>query len=351
MGRAACRMLPMPEHYIRTASPARVSPEALGGILLICAAMLALVWANGPLSKTYESLWLARPHWHGYASHHSLRFWINDALMGLFFLTVGQELRWELKFGALASRAVALLPLLAAAGGALLPATIYLALAPQIRAGWGIPVATDIAFAVGVMALLGNRVSPQTRVLLLGIAIADDFIAILVIALFYSGGLAAHPSVVGAVIGLLWPPSARSAASDHFDSPLTGWVNCGVLPLFAIANAGVPLDALRGHDASALTVTAAVTISLAFGKPIGIALATRVATSVGMARLPAGLIMGDVILIGLTGGIGFTMAMFIATLAFDDQRLLAAAKLGVLLASTLAAAATLIYGRFSATRK
>lgn len=383
----------MPDHR---ASPASRHPllatDAASGPVLLLSAVLALIWANSRFAAGYAELWHTSIQWAGAQGGESLRFWINDGLMSVFFLLVGLELRWELQYGALAKPAVAMLPALAAGGGVLAPALIYLLLNPQLpaRSGWGVAVATDIAFAVGVLTLLGARASRECRVLLLAIAIADDLIAILIIATFYSGNLGApglliaaagvasslllqrlaprsftgqaiagaiiwfgfyrahiHPSIAGAVLGLLLP---SASGIEEFDSALKPWVAFLVLPLFAIANAGIAIAPLRGADAAALHVTFAIAVALAIGKPLGIGLAVLGTIRLGLASLPPRVHTREVILIGITAGIGFTLAMFIANVAFDEARLLEAAKLGALLASSLAAAAALIYGRFSGRR-
>ncbi|WP_313303434.1 Na+/H+ antiporter NhaA, partial [Diaphorobacter sp.] len=263
--------------------------DAAGGIVLLLAAALAMFWANSPVQHSYHALWHAPlgisvgP----FSFTQSLHFWVNDALMTVFFLVVGMEIRREMHSGALSEPRHALLPVLAALGGVAVPALLFLALvpAPELRAGWAIPTATDIAFAVGVLALLGRGLPPALRVFLLTLAIIDDLAAVLIIALFYSGGLqwgmllfaalglmgvyllqsrawlyvlpgavlwwgiwqtGAHPTLAGVVLGLATPVHVlagreNAAPVDRVAASLHPWVTFGIMPLFALANAGVTL--------------------------------------------------------------------------------------------------------------
>jgi NhaA family Na+:H+ antiporter len=359
-------------------------------LLLVAATLLALAWANSRWAGLYEALWSWHP-WPG----PDLHFVVNDALMTLFFLTVGLEIRREMQSGSLASLRLATLPLVAALGGIVAPAMIYLAIArePILRAGWAIPTATDIAFALGVLALLGSRVPPPVRVLLLALAIVDDIVAILIIAFVYSGGIAlaglgvaalgigalvglqragagialwlllpgaatwwgllqagVHPTLAGVAIGLLTPlVDARRGSRPlaRIEGALHPWVNWLVLPLFALANAGVAIDAGPGAlvtgDAAQLGL--AIVLALACGKPLGIVGAALLAVRAGWCELPARLDARGLLVIGLLGGIGFTMSIFIAGLAFPDAHLLGVAKLAVLAASATAALIGLAGGR------
>lgn len=411
--------------------------EAASGIVLLVAAAVALLWANSPWSATYDHLWHT-PITVGVGQHvftQTLHFWINDALMVIFFFVVGLEIRREIYEGELADFKRAALPVAAAMGGMIAPALIYVALneAPAPRQGWGIPMATDIAFAVGVMALLGKRVPPALRVLLLALAIIDDIGAILVIAIFYSDGVSwmglliaalgvlgvvvfqrlgvrrslayvvpgvvlwtgmlqagIHPTIAGVILGLLTPvrawfghqgfvTAAHEAVEEFRTSSQRGdqnvhdlqaplrridqaqrealapvvriqtalhpWVAFGIMPLFALANAGVGLQGLSSLDASSTSVILGVLLGLVLGKPIGILLASFVTVKLGLCVLPRGVTWRGILLVGVVAGIGFTMAIFIAGLAFSDAALLAAAKLAVLLSSGLAAVAGLIAGR------
>lgn len=369
--------------------------EAVSGIVLMLAAAIALIWANSPASATYHAIWHA-PLTIGlgpYVTSQPLHFWINDALMAVFFLVVGMEIRREIHEGALASLKLAALPLAAALGGVLVPALIYVALNtdPTTLRGWAVPTATDIAFAVGVLALLGRSIPGNVRVLLLALAIIDDIVAVLIIALFYSGGLdlsgllvaglgvlmvlglqqigigsawayvvpgavlwlgllqtGAHPTLAGVVLGLMTPVlpvrMRGQAPVIRVQMALHPWVAYGVMPLFALANAGVTLDGVDLGTGSAQTVTLGVVLALVLGKPLGVVGASWLAVRLGLCQLPGGVTWSGVGLVGLLAGIGFTMSIFIATLAFDNAQLLGAAKLGVLLASLLAAVLGLSWG-------
>lgn len=369
--------------------------EAASGALLLLAALAALAWANSPFGAGYEQLWhsplgigsLRRP----------LHFWINDGLMAVFFLAVGLEIRHELHEGALANLRQASLPLLAAVGGVAVPALIYLALNvdPQLRRGWAVPTATDIAFAVGVLALLGRRVPPALRVLLLAIAIVDDIVAILVIAFFYSQGIGVsgllvvaaglagvlafqklgirsafayvlpgaavwlgllmagvHPALAGVLLGLLTPVASENAHRDalppvvRVERALHPWVTFGIMPLFALANAGVNFDALTFDSATTAPLMAGIVAGLAIGKPLGIFLIVLLSIRLGLCALPAGVGLKGILVVGCLAGIGFTLSIFICDLAFSSEALLASAKLAVLIASAAAAAAGLLAGRW-----
>ena len=363
--------------------------------MLLIAAAGALLWANSSAQDAYHALWHASL---GFALGdwqftQSLHFWVNDVLMTVFFLIVGMEIRRELHSGALAEPRQALLPVLAAIGGVAVPALLYLALVPTaaLHSGWAIPTATDIAFAVGVLALLGRGLPPALRVFLLTLAIIDDLAAVLIIALFYSGGLewnmlliaalgllgvyglqalgirrawfyvlpgavlwwgiwqtGAHPTLAGVVLGLVTPVqmlAGRESAApvDRVAASLHPWVAFGIMPLFALANAGV---SMQGGElpAEGRHVLVAVTAALLLGKPVGVLLVSWLAVRLRVCALPAGMGWSHMLLAGLLAGIGFTMAIFIATLAFGDAQLLSAAKLGVLAASACAAISGLAFG-------
>jgi NhaA family Na+:H+ antiporter len=341
--------------------------EASSGIVLLCATAVALSWANSPWHDSYESL-------------GRLHFVVNDGLMTLFFLLIGLEIRREMQAGSFASVRAATVPLIAALGGMIMPALIFLAIADaSLRRGWAIPTATDIAFAVGALALVGGRAPPQARVLLLALAVMDDIGAILIIAFFFSSGIGTsglliaasgaaaalalrkcriqasiayllaglliwfglyragvHPTLAGVVIGLLTP-------TPRLEEALHPWVAYGIMPLFALINAGVALDAVQFHG----TLMAAIVIALALGKPLGISLFVWLAARTGTGTLAPGLHGRGVLLVGCLGGIGFTMSVFLATLAFQDPRQLAAAKAAVLLGSLLAGLSAFILGRLA----
>ena len=384
-----------------------LSVEALSGVVLLAAAALALGWANSPLADGYVALWhlelglgVAR-----YLPAHDLHFWVNDGLMTLFFLVVGLEIRRELHDGALSDPRVATLPILAAVGGVIVPALVYVLVNPDpvARRGWAIPTATDIAFAVGVLSLI-PRVPQALRMLLLTLAIIDDIAAILVIAFFYSGGIAvaglalvaagivlvlilqwlgvrsplayvlpgiivwygmlaagAHPTLAGVILGLLTPatatfgrmqraPAGAASPVERVEALLHPYVAFGIMPLFALANAGVSLGGLNLSAGAPLTVGAGIVLGLVAGKPLGILLASLLAVKSGVCVLPGGVRWMHMLLLGLLGGIGFTMSIFISNLAFADAELLAAAKFAVLVASALAASAGWVLGRVQAPR-
>jgi NhaA family Na+:H+ antiporter len=397
--------------------------EAASGILLLLAAAVALVWANSPWADTYFHLWHTPVGVRvgSVTFERSLEWLVNDGLMVIFFFVVGMEIRRELHHGELSEWRRAALPAAAALGGMVAPACVYLAFAgaPSTRSGWGVPMATDIAFAVGVLTLLGKRVPAALRVLLLALAVIDDLGAIVVIALFYSSGVVVsgllvaalglggvfamqrlgvraklayvapslvawagiyaagiHPTIAGVIIGLVTPvrawlgpdgfvagvrreleqlaqatPTALSSHEfaetlRHVDearreamSPaeslivmLHPWVAFGIMPVFALANAGVALSG-ASLDAQSWSVLTAVAVGLILGKPIGVLCATWLTLRLRVASLPAGIGLRHLVVLGVVAGVGFTMALFVAQLAFTDPRLLGAAKLGVLIAS------------------
>ena len=401
--------------------------QAASGILLFVAAAVAMIWANSPWAASYVHLWHTplAIRIGNFAFERTLEWFVNDGLMVIFFFLVGLEIRREIHHGELSEWRRAALPVAAAAGGMLVPAGLYLlfAGAPAVRSGWGVPMATDIAFAVGILTLLGSRVPPALRVLLLALAVIDDLGAIIVIALFYSegvslSGLAAaavgltlifgmqrfgvraklayvvpslvawagiyaagiHPTIAGVIVGFVTPVRAwlgpqgfvRAARqeleqlakvdtttltshelagmlrqvslvrreamspSESLIEMLHPWVAYGIMPVFALANAGVAIsgDAL---SAASWTVITGITVGLVFGKPIGVLIASWVTLRLGVAILPVGIGFRHLTVLGLVAGVGFTMALFIAQLAFADLELLTAAKLGVLVASGIAA--------------
>ena len=370
--------------------------EAAPGLLLIAAAGLALLWANSSLSDSYRALWHAQVgvRLGSFLFERSLEWVVNDILMAIFFFVVGIEIRKELYDGQLSEWRRAALPVVGALGGMAVPALLYLALAgaPETHAGWGIPMATDIAFALGVLILLGKRVPAALRMLLLAVAVIDDLGAIVVIAIFYSSGLAfsglllaalgllaivalramgvrskpiyivpgalvwagvyaagIHPTIAGVMVGLLtpvhaWPGVEKESPADHLVHALHPWVSYAIMPIFALANAGVNLSGLS-FAGSGAQVTTAVIVALLLGKPIGVVVASVLALRAKLAVLPAGVGTRHLLLLGVVAGIGFTMSLFIAQLAFANETLLGAAKLGVLLASALALSVGLILGR------
>jgi Na+:H+ antiporter, NhaA family len=408
--------------------------EAASGILLLLAAGLALVLANSPWSAQVADFWALKVgitigSW---SFSRDLVWIVNDGLMVIFFFVVGLEIRREIHHGELSELRRAALPVAAAIGGMIAPALVYLAIAgdPSTRSGWGVPMATDIAFAVGVLALLGRRVPAALRVLLLAVAVIDDLGAILVIAFFYSDGLqvggfavaaagiggvfvlqglgvrsrwayvvpglvlwagiyaaGVHPTIAGVILGLLTPVSAwvgvdgliaglqrhvegeaglkslqghalteALAEVDHLRREATSpaealietlhpWVAYGIMPIFALANAGVSVAGFSlAGDAG--RVIPAVGLGLLLGKPLGILVVVYITKWLGWVALPRGLGFRHLLVLGVVAGIGFTMALFVAQLAFVNPALLDAARLGILAASGAAGLLALGLGRF-----
>jgi len=346
--------------------------EAAGGVVLVVAVVVALVWANSPAKNSYTDF----AHGHGWAD---LGAWENEGLMTLFFLVVGLEIKRELVLGELRERRRAALPVIAAVGGMVVPALVYLSITAGTHTahGWGIPMATDIAMAVGVMALLGSRVPAPLKLFLLALAIVDDLGAIVVIAVFYSEdvsvpALAVALALVGALVALrrakvgpVWPyalvsagiwwalfeagvhptlagvalafalPASRLDHVEHVLHPLSSFV---VVPLFALVNAGVSIDA--GMNRTSWAVVA----GLVLGKPLGIVAAAVLAVRLGLATLPADTSWRQLTGVATLAGIGFTVSVFVSRLAFADSGPIGsadldtnAAMLGVLVASVLAA--------------
>ncbi len=397
--------------------------EAAGGILLIFAAVIALIWANSPWSNSYFDLWNTEIHisigdlisleHHGHPL--TLGEFINDVLMVLFFFVVGLEIKRELVTGELNTKRAASLPAAAAIGGMVVPALIYFAFnqSGDATAGWGIPMATDIAFAVGVVSLLGTRVSTSLKIFLLTLAIVDDIGAILVIALFYTEKLSVgwlivaffvifvtsllkavkiwympiyvilgfilwyaifesgvHATIAGVIMGLLAPARPLLDNDDEVEvlkiqkidevesqslrrlafqiketvpvterlenllHPLTGFI---ILPLFALANAGVVLSTESVGDAVSSGITQGIVVGLVVGKIAGITLFTLLAVKIGLCTLPPGTTKRHIVGIASVAGIGFTVSMFIGGLAFDNAMLQDEAKIGILFASVVAA--------------
>jgi NhaA family Na+:H+ antiporter len=360
--------------------------ETTGAVALFAATVAAVVWANSPASDAYNSLWATELKLGigEVAITEDLRHWVNDALMALFFFVVGLEIKRELVTGELNERRTAALPVLAALGGAIAPALIFLVIVAggEGASGWAIPMATDIAFAIGVLALLGDRVSDGVKLFMLAVAVVDDIVAIAVIAGVYTDGLSpawllgaaagvaaviamrrlgignplayvpvgiaiwiaahesgVHATIAGVVLGLLTPAgrvNGRELIRDleHRLHPYTGFV---IVPLFALANAGIALGGDALADAAASRLTWAIAIGLVLGKVIGIAATTLVGARAG-AQLPEGMRPMHAWGIGALGGIGFTVSLFIAQLAFEDGPLQDQAKIGIFAASLVAAA-------------
>lgn len=395
--------------------------EAASGVVLLFCTVVALVLANSPWAKQFLGFWKTEVGFQfgTFEFRHSLKHLINDGLMAIFFFVIGLEVKREIVFGELREMRKAALPIAAALGGMIVPAVIYLVVLGDAagKRGWGIPMATDIAFVVGCMAILGSRVPHGLRIMVLSLAIADDIGAILVIAIGYTDdlnirwlsigfmGLAliflfarwgvraipvyiglgtfvwfafhesgVHATVAGVILGLMTP--ARSYISEGFfgnllrgattvfegggfeslehrgekvrefrrmtretispleylETILHPWTSFVIMPIFALANAGVAIQV----DELGAPVALSVLFGLVVGKPVGIFLFSWVSVRMGVARLPEGVNWGALFASGLLAGIGFTMALFIASLALSDA-LLDTAKIGVLLGSALAA--------------
>jgi len=358
--------------------------EASAGILLIGCTVVAVAWANSPWSGGYFRLWHTDPTF-GFAGRllsQPLHFWINDGLMALFFLLVGLEIKREILIGELASFRKAALPIAAALGGMIVPAGLYVLFnhSGPGASGWGIPMATDIAFALGVLALLGDRVPLSLKVFLAALAIADDIGAVLVIAFFYTeqiswislgvGGLffvaliaanragARHPFIYAALGVGLWLAFLRSGihatvagvllattipARDRagaefpmlrFEHALVPWNKNVIMPVFALANAGVVLGAGAAR-VLADPISLGVICGLVFGKPVGIVLFSWLATRTRIAAMLDGIRWRQIVGVGMLAGIGFTMSLFVANLAFTNAHPLELAKVGILAASVV----------------
>ena len=400
--------------------------EASGGILLLAATLGALIWANSPWESGYHAIWeesftagFGRMLLSG--TRHD---WIDDGLMSLFFFLVGLEIKRKILIGELSSLKRAMFPFVSAVGGTLIPALIYLAMnyAGTGQRGWGIPMATDIAFALGVLALLGNRVPLSLKVFVTALAIVDDIIAVLVIALFYTGHIhvvslvaaaggillswianvagvrrpalyaiigivvwyavmqsGVHATVAGVLMAFTIPArnfmdrdvflrrsrsvldrfelaqadSEQEHAAIHtlqtqcelvqsplhrIESALQPWISFLVMPLFAFANAGVHV---LGKTAAAVNnpVALGVVLGLLIGKPVGISSFAWLAAKTGIAAAPGGVRSSQIFGASVLCGIGFTMSLFIATLAFGEGEFLDLSKIGILAASVLAAVA------------
>ena len=388
--------------------------EAAGGVVLVAATVVALVWANSPWKASYFELW----HTHlslsvgSWSIDLDLKEWVNDGLMAIFFFVVGLEIKRELVEGELRQPRTAAMPAIAALGGMVVPALIFAAVNSGGRGahGWGIPMATDIAMAVGVLSLLGSRVSPSLKLFLLALAIVDDIGAIAVIAIFYSDhidvvalvtvavlvGVVAmvrrlgvqqipvyvvfgvglwiamhqsglHATLVGVILGLMAPTKpirqrrfvdadalldlssaedaretaalARESVSvvEWLEHLLHPWTSFVILPLFALANAGIPLSSASLHNAVGSRVTWGVILGLVVGKTVGVTAFSWLAARLGIGTLPNGATWPQVIGLAALAGVGFTVSIFVAGLAFTSPVLQNEAKIGILAASLIAA--------------
>lgn len=360
--------------------------ESAGGIVLIAAAALALVIANSPAAGLYFGTLETKLNvsFGAFAIDKPLLLWINDALMAVFFFLIGLEVKREVLEGQLSSLDKASLPLIAALGGIAIPALIYIGLnsgTPENAAGWAIPAATDIAFALGVLSLLGPRVPVALKALLLAIAVIDDIAAIAIIALFYSGTLdtnmllgaavtfgllvvvnrmrlamsmpyvlltvvmwvfvlksGVHATLAGVAAAMTVPMVARDGSRllEHMEHGLHYWVAFLIIPVFGFANAGVTLIGLSPADLLA-PLPLGIALGLLIGKQVGIFGFSFLAVKTGLAKLPEGVNWRQIHGLSLLAAIGFTMSLFIGNLAFADASQVDAVKLGVLSGSLVAA--------------
>ena len=335
------------------------------------AAVVALAWANSPWSASYRALW----------DTLDLRHWVDEGLMTVFFLVVALEIKHELVRGALRDRRTAALPAVAALGGMVVPAALFVLVAGRTAGarGWGIPMATDIAFALGVVALVGRRVPRGARLFLLTLAVVDDMGAIVVIAVFYSSGIDAgylllatalvaliavllrvaalrwwafaalgaglwlatylagvHATIAGVVLGLLTPARGDRAPAERLRHLLEPWSTFAVLPLFALANAGVTVRSGLFDAPGAAAAAAGVVLGLVAGKTVGITGAVWLAARSGLVPLPDGATWPVMVATAAVCGVGFTVSLFVAGLAFGPGPVQDASRLGVLAGSTVA---------------
>ena len=362
--------------------------EYASGLVLLAAAILALIASNSPLSPLYD-LFLRTPVAVRVGALHldkPLLLWINDGLMALFFLVVGAEIKRELIEGELSSLRRAALPAVAALGGMVVPALLYILVSegdPDMRAGWAIPTATDIAFALAALSVIGKAAPPSLKIFLLALAIIDDLGAIVIIAIFYTSelsvialGLAAgvlafmfllnrlgvksvapyavlgvilwvlvlksgvHATLAGVATALAIPLKGKDGTSPlkHVEHSVAPWSSFLVMPLFGFANAGLDLSGI-GVQHLFHGVASGIAVGLFFGKQIGVFGATWLAVRLGFGERPPGVSWGGISGVAFLAGIGFTMSLFIGTLAWDDGSHAAEIRLGVLEGSLLSAVA------------
>jgi len=391
--------------------------EVSGGIVLLVATVAALVWANLP-GDSYTDFWHSEVTLDvaGFEVHEDLLGWVNDGLMAVFFFIVGLEIKREWEVGELVDRRAALLPAVGALGGMVVPALIFVAITAggDNANGWGIPMATDIAFALGIIALVGNRVPSPLKVFLLTLAIVDDIGAIVVIAVFYNesldwgwlalaAGLIAttyflkrirvwylpvyvilaggtwlamlesgvHATLAGVILGVITPTHALNSdmTREQVEATMTDpaldqttqaveaarlinesvpvgsrlirsihpWTSFVIIPIFALANAGIELSGDALSDAASSSVTIGIAAGLVIGKIVGIGGAVFIAVRLGVSRLPGGATMTQMFGVCAVAGIGFTVSLFISNLAYEDEAILSQAQIGVLAASIIAA--------------
>lgn len=355
-----------------------------GGILLFICVVISLIIANTPLAPSLQSLLDYKVGYESDAIHlnYSILLWINDGLMAIFFLLVGLEIKREIVEGELSSPRKASLPILCAIGGAIVPAIVFLSLnaGTPTASGWGIPMATDIAFALAAIGLLGNRVPTSLKIFLAALAIVDDLIAILVIAFFYSSGLEVtyllyagiglavliamnrmnvqnpylylipglfiwyfihhsgiHATIAGVLVAMTIPTNETDIESplERLEHAIVKPVNFIIIPLFAFANTNITwVDEMAHGLAEPLGL--GIGLGLLLGKPVGILLMTYICTKLRLGTLPNGSSYKHILGVGFLAGIGFTMSIFISILSFNDALHINEAKLSILLTSVLA---------------
>ena len=377
--RRALRAIDRGTRFLRT--------EAGGGFALFAGSLIALLWVNVFGAAGYESVWHTQLDIGigDLSIDEDLGHWINDGLMTLFFFLISLEIKREVVHGDLRRPRQAALPVIAAAGGVILPVILYLALASGTSAthGWGIPMATDAAFAIAALVLLGERVGAGAKLFLVTIAVVDDVAAILVIAVAYTSDLSlpwlaaalallgavvvmqrlginrvtayvlvgilvwiatlesgVHATIAGVALALLTPARAINGRNviEDLEDRIHPWTSFLVLPLFALANAGVELGGDTLSEGDGAQVALAVAVALIVGKLVGISTATALAVRLRLGVLPKGVDLRSVIGIAALGGIGFTVSLFIASLSFDDPVLVDSAKIGILAGSVASAA-------------
>ena len=374
--------------------------ESAGGVVLMIAAATALILANSPLSGVYASVLNAEIALtvSGAGIEKPALLWINDGLMAIFFFVIGLEVKREGLTGQLSSWRQSSLPLFAALGGMVMPALVFAAInwnSPENLAGWAIPAATDIAFALGILALLGSRVPVALKALLLAIAVIDDIGAIVIIALFYTPGVelgmlvaaaavlavlaligrakvgsslpyvllgialwffvlksGVHATLAGVALAMTVPLTSRAGEDvlERMEHALHPWVAFMVVPVFALANAGVSFAGIE-LSAFAAPLPLGIALGLFLGKQVGIVGFAWLAVKTGIASLPAGIAWPQVYGLSLIAGIGFTMSLFIGNLAFTTPDQLAAVKLGVLSGSLISALGGILILRSTGKRR
>ncbi|PTS91089.1 Na+/H+ antiporter NhaA [Flavobacterium sp. HMWF030] len=365
--------------------------EKSGGLLLLFVTIISLYLANSSFQTEYIAFWETD------LNGHSITHWINDGLMAIFFLLIGLELEREIYHGELSSIKNASLPIMAAFGGMLIPAVIFLALnfGTATQNGAGIPMATDIAFAIGILSLLGNKVPASLKVFLTALAVIDDLGAIIVIAIFYTTTIAfvnlaialgiwaflfvlnrmkvqnlipyliggvimwyfmlnsgVHATITGVILAFVIPfgdggKNSSSYKLQHFLHKPVAFV---ILPLFAIANTCIAIQS-DWHEGLSHSNTLGIILGLVVGKPLGIILFSAIGVSAGFCSLPKSLKWAHILGAGMLGGIGFTMSIFITILAFHDPEIIVFSKIAILIASILSGLFGFVYLKYILTRK